>query len=218
MNICYHYSGKDAGLIPLIFLFMSDGLIAKWREKNALSRLKSGDKEAFIKAYDDYADDLYRFAYFKLGSEEEAKDLVSVIFLKAWNHIQTNSLKDAKTLRALLYRIARNAIIDHYRDKGLAAEISLEDAPQALELPDETPGQEEVIDQKADLALIQEKLMLLKDEYREIIIWRFVEDLSLDEIANITEKKKGNVRVLLHRAVSALKDLVNEEETEKPLE
>ncbi len=192
---------------------MSDSLLTKWHEKNTFSRLKSGDKEAFIKAYDDYADDLYRFAFFKLSSEEEAKDLVSVIFLKAWNYIQTNSLKDAKTLRALLYKIARNAIIDHYRDKGLSSEISLEDAPQALDLPDESQNQEDLLDKKADLGLIQEKLMLLKDEYREIIIWRFVDDLSMDEIANITDKKKGNIRVLLHRAVTALKDLINEEES-----
>jgi RNA polymerase sigma-70 factor (ECF subfamily) len=195
---------------------MSDSLLTKWQEKKNLSRLKSGDKEAFIKAYDDFADDLYRFAFFKLGSEDEAKDLVSIIFLKAWNYIQTNSLKDAKTLRALLYKIARNAIIDHYRDKGAAAEISLEDAPQALELPDESQNQDDLLDKKANLGLIQEKLMLLKDEYREIIIWRFIDDLSMDEIANITEKKKGNVRVLLHRAITALKELVNEEdESEK---
>lgn len=191
---------------------MSDSLISKLRENNNLSRLKSGDREAFIKAYDDFADDLYRFAYFKLGSEEEAKDLVSVIFLKTWNYIQTNSLKDSKTLRALLYKIARNAIIDHYRDKGLSSSISLEDAPQALEVPDNSQDQEESIDQKADLELIRQKLMLLKDEYREVIIWRFIEDLSMDEIANITGKKKGNIRVLLHRAITALKELLETKE------
>lgn len=191
---------------------MPDSLISKLRENNNLSRLKSGDREAFIKAYDDFADDLYRFAYFKLGSEEEAKDLVSVIFLKTWNYIQTNSLKDSKTLRALLYKIARNAIIDHYRDKGLSSNISLEDAPQALEVPDDSQNQEDLIDQKADLELIREKLMLLKDEYREVIIWRFIEDLSMDEIANITGKKKGNIRVLLHRALTALKELLEDEE------
>lgn len=191
---------------------MPDSLISKLRENNNLSRLKSGDREAFIKAYDDFADDLYRFAYFKLGSEEEAKDLVSVIFLKTWNYIQTNSLKDSKTLRALLYKIARNAIIDHYRDKGLSSSISLEDAPQALEVPDDSQNQEDLIDQKADLELIREKLMLLKDEYREVIIWRFIEDLSMDEIANITGKKKGNIRVLLHRALTALKELLEDEE------
>ena len=195
---------------------MSDSLISKLRENNNLSRLKSGDREAFIKAYDDFADDLYRFAYFKLGSEEEAKDLVSVIFLKTWNYIQTNSLKDSKTLRALLYKIARNAIIDHYRDKGLSNSISLEDAPQALEVPDNSQNQEELIDQKADLELIRQKLMLLKDEYREVIIWRFIEDLSMDEIANITGKKKGNIRVLLHRAITALKELLEaQQETEE---
>ena len=191
---------------------MSDSLISKLRENNNLSRLKSGDREAFIKAYDDFADDLYRFAYFKLGSEEEAKDLVSVIFLKTWNYIQTNSLKDSKTLRALLYKIARNAIIDHYRDKGLSSSISLEDAPQAFEVPDNSQDQEESIDQKADLELIRQKLMLLKDEYREVIIWRFIEDLSMDEIANITGKKKGNIRVLLHRAITALKELLETKE------
>ncbi|MDD3301852.1 MAG: sigma-70 family RNA polymerase sigma factor [Patescibacteria group bacterium] len=196
---------------------MSDSLISKLRENNNLSRLKSGDREAFIKAYDDFADDLYRFAYFKLGSEEEAKDLVSVIFLKTWNYIQTNSLKDSKTLRALLYKIARNAIIDHYRDKGLSSSISLEDAPQALEVPDDSQNQEDLIDQKADLELIREKLMLLKDEYREVIIWRFIEDLSMDEIANITGKKKGNIRVLLHRALTALKELLEDEEDKTEL-
>ena len=194
---------------------MSDSLISKLRENNNLSRLKSGDREAFIKAYDDFADDLYRFAYFKLGSEEEAKDLVSVIFLKTWNYIQTNSLKDSKTLRALLYKIARNAIIDHYRDKGLSNSISLEDAPQALEVPDNSQNQEELIDQKADLELIRQKLMLLKDEYREVIIWRFIEDLSMDEIANITGKKKGNIRVLLHRAITALKELLEAQQETK---
>lgn len=196
---------------------MSDSLISKLRENNNLSRLKSGDREAFIKAYDNFADDLYRFAYFKLGSEEEAKDLVSIIFLKTWNHIQTNSLKDSKTLRALLYKIARNAIIDHYRDKGLAASISLEDAPQALEVPDDSQNQEDLIDQKSDLDLVQQKLMLLKDEYREVIIWRFIEDLSMDEIANITGKKKGNIRVLLHRALTALKELLEDEEDKTEL-
>lgn len=196
---------------------MSDSLISKLRENNNLSRLKRGDREAFIKAYDDFADDLYRFAYFKLGSEEEAKDLVSVIFLKTWNYIQTNSLKDSKTLRALLYKIARNAIIDHYRDKGLSSSISLEDAPQALEVPDDSQNQEDLIDQKADLELIREKLMLLKDEYREVIIWRFIEDLSMDEIANITGKKKGNIRVLLHRALTALKELLEDEEDKTEL-
>ena len=79
-------------------------------------------------------------------------------------------------------------------------------------MPDNSQDQEESIDQKADLELIRQKLMLLKDEYREVIIWRFIEDLSMDEIANITGKKKGNIRVLLHRAITALKELLETKE------
>ena len=64
------------------------------------------------------------------------------------------------------------------------------------------------IDQEADLERIKSKLPLLKEEYREVIIMRFINDLTLEEIADISGKKIGNIRVLIHRALSALKTLV----------
>ena len=83
------------------------------QDKNIFAKLKKGDKDAFINAYDLYADPIYRFIYFKISNSEEAQDLTSAVFLKAWNYIQENSLKDYKTLKALFYKIARTSIIDY---------------------------------------------------------------------------------------------------------
>jgi len=190
---------------------MSNSLIEKFKNSQSLSRLKSHDKDAFIKAYDDNVGDIYRFVYFKVGSREEANDLTSTVFLKTWNYVQTNSLEDSKTLRALLYKVARTTIIDYYRENNGRINASLDDEENKIEIIDDSINLENRFDTSSDLALIKSRLPLLKEEYREVIIMRFINDLTLEEIADISGKKKGNVRVLLHRAIGALKELVTEE-------
>lgn len=204
---------------------MSKGYIKKFKDKQILSRLKRKDREAFVIAYDENVSEINRFVYFKVGSREEANDLTSSIFLKAWNHVQNKNLLEAKTLKALLYKIARTTIIDHYRAKGSHQEVSFEgstnDDGELLGgqefIVDETNDQqalEQRIDNQEQMRLVNAKLPLLKEEYRELIIMRFVNDLSLNEIADITQKGKGNIRVTLHRALKALKELIEEEEEE----
>jgi len=195
---------------------MSVNLVKKFKDKQILSKLKSRDKEAFIRVYDDNVKDIHRFVYFKIGSREEANDLTSMIFLKAWNHIQNKTLEDAKTLRALLYKIARNSIVDYYRETGSKVTASLDDEDHKIEVIDESENPQERLDKAANLELIKAKLPLLKEEYREIIIMKFINDLSLEEIAEISKKSKGNVRVLLHRALSALRELVEQDGRQAP--
>src|SRR3989338_7108037 len=100
--------------------------MGKIEEKILFYKIKKNDKQAFVKAYDLYIDQLYRFIYFKVGSREEAEDLCSAVFLKTWNYILENSLKERKTLKALLYKIARNLIIDHYRKNKDRKTVSLD--------------------------------------------------------------------------------------------
>lgn len=193
---------------------MPNTLVEKFKNKRSISRLKSHDKDAFVKAYDESVNDIYRFVYFKVGNKEEANDITSMVFLKTWNHIQNNSLEDSKTLRALLYKIARTTIIDHYRETGNKISVSLDDEENKIDVVDESGDPQERIDSAANFELIKSKLPLLKEEYREVIIMRFINDLTLDEIADISGKKKGNLRVLLHRALGALRELVEEEKAE----
>ncbi|MBI2459136.1 MAG: RNA polymerase sigma factor [Parcubacteria group bacterium] len=184
--------------------------IGKIEEKLLLYKIKKNDKQAFIKAYDLYIDQLYRFIYFKVGSREEAEDLCSAVFLKTWSYILENSLKEPKTLKALLYKIARNLIIDHYR-KNKDREVMSLDVDNRIEIIDDKLNIAKAMELKFDLLVLETKLPELKDEYREVIILRFVNELSIKEIAEILDKTKGNVRVLIFRAVGALKELVNKE-------
>lgn len=190
---------------------MAMKFVKQFKDQQSLKRLKQRDREAFIKAYDENVQEIHRFVYFKVGSQEEANDLTSVIFLKAWHHIQNKTLEDAKTLRALLYKIARTSIIDYYRESGRKATDSLDDEKSRIDVIDESIDPQSRLDSANNLAIIMKQLPRLKEEYRDVIIMRFINDLSLEEICDITGKTKGNVRVLLHRALNALRELIEEE-------
>lgn len=177
------------------------------REKILFLRLKSKDKQAFIKAYDLYIDQIYRFIYFKIGSKEEAEDLTSAVFLKTWGYIQEGNLIDYKTLKSLIYKIARNLIIDHYRKTSRQEKISIS-AGGELDFVDEKQDIAKQMELKMEFAGLEAKLAELKDEYREALVLRFVNELSIGEMADILNKPRGNVRVLIFRALEALKRLV----------
>jgi RNA polymerase sigma-70 factor (ECF subfamily) len=180
------------------------------REKILFLRLKSKDKQAFIKAYDLYIDQIYRFIYFKVGSKEEAEDLTSAVFLKTWGYIREGNLTDYKTLKSLIYKIARNLIIDHYRktSRQEKVSISISAGDCELNLIDEKQDIVKQMELKMEFAGLEAKLAELKDEYREALVLRFINELSIGEIANILNKPRGNVRVLIFRALEALKRLV----------
>ena len=185
--------------------------IGKIEEKLLLYRIKQSDKDAFIRAYDLYVDQLYRFIYFKVGNREEAEDLCSAMFLKTWHYILENSLKDQKTLKALFYKISRNLIIDHYRKTKGKETMSLDDE-KGIKITDEKQNLNNDIELKADLLVLESKLPELKDEYREVIISRFINELSIKEIAEVLDKSRGNVRILIYRSLNALKELLSQDE------
>jgi len=181
----------------------------KRQEKKLFSKIKKKDQDAFIKAYDLYIDQIYRFVYFKISNAEEANDLTSAIFLKTWNYIQNNSVTDFKTLRALIYKIARTSIIDYYRKNSKMTTVAFEKDGEfgQKEFADEKQDVLKKIEIASDFAAVTEKLPELKDEYREVIILRFINELSINEIAQIINKSKGSVRVLIYRALKALREI-----------
>lgn len=183
-------------------------------EKSVYNRLRGGDDKAFIEAYDLYVDQIYRFVFFKLGNKEDAQDVTSSVFLKAWNYIQKDGLEEYETLRALLYTISRNSVIDHYRKhrRGNADNIiSIDNGNVGLDIKDEKKDVAHEMDIKLGMELIKTKLSEIKDEYREIIILKYIEELSAKEISKILKKSSGNIRVMSYRALNALQELVSEE-------
>ena len=178
------------------------------KDKILYLRLKQKDKDAFVKAYDSYIDDIYRFIYFKVGNKEDAEDITSQVFLKSWDYIQNNNLLEYKTIKPFFYRVARNIIIDHYRDKSDKENISINNEENRIDIIDEKIDLNKEVDLKNDIKNLQEAMRELKNEYREVLLLRYINELSVKEIAEILEKSKGNVRVLIYRAIKALKNIV----------
>ena len=178
------------------------------KDKILYLRLKQKDKNAFIKAYDNYIDDIYRFIYYKVGNKEDAEDITSQVFLKSWDYIQNNNLLDYKTIKAFFYRVARNIIIDHYRAKGIRENISIDNKENQIDIADEKIDLNKKLDLESDIKNLEQAMRELKEEYREVLMLRYINELSIKEIAEILEKNKGNVCVLVYRAIKALKNIV----------
>jgi len=138
----------------------------------------------------------------RIRSREEAQDLTSEAFLKTWQYV---SKKDTKVdnFRALLYRIARNIVIDHYRKSG--HEMLAIDEAQFDLIEDKELGIEDKLKHKDDMRVVRKALENLNSEEQELIAMKYIQDLSTKEIAQITGKKSGSVRVALHRAIKRLK-------------
>jgi len=161
------------------------------------------DAEAYGKLYDFYVDRIYRFVYFKVNVREDAEDITSEVFLKAWEYINTTT-KKIENFNALIYRVARNSVIDYYRNRKM--NISTDDEENMLQIQDKENVVEKV-DVVIDRTNIEKLLSQLKEVYRDVILLRYIEEYSINEIANITGKSVANVRVLLHRGLQALKEL-----------
>jgi len=156
-------------------------------------------RKIFSKIYDQYVEKIYRFIFLKVNSQEKAEDLASETFLRGWESFKQNN--NIKNPQAFLYKIARNLVIDYYREKGKTQVISAEYA----QIIDPRTNLEEKAVLNSDLAQIKKALANLKDDYQTIIIWHYLDDLPVSEIAKILDKSEESIRVMLHRALKKLR-------------
>lgn len=173
------------------------------KEKHLLYRIAvHQDAEAFGLIYDHYVDTIYRFVFFKVGNQADAEDIVSEVFLKTWQHLQT-SKNPVLNIRALLYTISRNKVVDLYRTRSKEKIESLETVAEIASSKDLLKD----IESQDEVQKLISDIRLLKQEYQEVLLLRFVEELSLKEVAQVVGKKQTNVRVIIHRAVKKLEQL-----------
>lgn len=184
--------------------------LSKIQEKLLLFKIANKNPDAYAQVYDAYVKEIYRYIYFKVATQQDAEDLTSEVFLKVWNYI-VNSDEPVTNIRSLLYRVARNTVIDFYRRKA-HADIQY-DEELLLQIPDER--QQHLLRQVEtimDMHQLEQLLRRIKDEYREVLLLKYVEQLSIQEIAKALDKNPGAVRVLLHRALKVLKHVAAQAE------
>ena len=172
--------------------------------------------EQFGHIYDQYIEKIYRFVYLKVNSQETAEDITSKVFLKGWEAYKTKfEIRNSKfeknleiqNVGAFLYRIAQNAVIDHYREKGRTKVVSTEVSPQIAQ-PGKDLQEKAII--AADFAVVKTAIKNLKHDYQDIIIFHYIEDMTVPEIAKTMNKPAGTIRVMLHRGLKDLKKIIEE--------
>jgi len=173
-------------------------------EEKLIKSAINGEASAFGLLYDRYQPKIYRFIYFKVSHREEAEDLCHQVFLNAWQNISGYKHKGFP-FSAWLYSIARNRIIDYYRaNREIVSiekiDIAIEDAKNAVH---------KKIEHKLELEKIRETLKGLSQLEQDIIIMRFIEEMSLKEVAKALQKNELSVRVMQNRAIKKLKKLIS---------
>jgi RNA polymerase sigma-70 factor (ECF subfamily) len=167
-------------------------------EAHLVERAKSGDAEAFAKLYDAYVERVSRYVYFRVSEDCDVEDLVSQVFLKAWENLDRYKVGGSPFI-AWLYTIARNLVIDHYRTKKDA--LPLEEAiafPSEMEMPDEQAQM------RFDLQAMRDALQCLSSDQQQALILKYIAGLRNDSIAKIMNKQEGTVRGLQMRGLQTL--------------
>ena len=169
-----------------------------------LQEAQAGNPDAYGQLYELYAPVVFRFLFAHLDDRMDAEDLTVEVFLRTWRSL--NTYRDQGVpFAAFLFRIARNALIDHYRrTRKVEQPLSLEE--ELVSDPQAEPG--EAVLENLERQEIRQILDKLREDYRTVLILRFLSDLSPEETAQIMGKSTGAVRVLQYRALAALRKLL----------
>jgi len=164
------------------------------------------DKKRFTEIYNQESDPLFRFCLLRVSDRERALDITQEALARLWSSIFLG--KKVENPRALLFVIARNLIIDWYRRiKSVSLEsLSSDNGDREFDAPDSKATLE--IELSADAKRAYSMLESLEPQYREVMYFRYVEDLPPKEIGEILKVNANTVSVRLTRGMEALRKLM----------
>jgi RNA polymerase sigma-70 factor (ECF subfamily) len=184
--------------------FLGVKVMPAWQdsdESELIEIAQGGEADAFGELYRRYAKIVFRFIYANLNDRFDAEDLTEEVFLRAWRSLSNYRQKGVPFL-AYLFKIARNVLIDFYRRAGRSGgHMSIEDKQITDFNPD--PGETAILN--IEHQEIRNTLTELREDYRTVLVLRFLSGLSPEETGAVMGRTPGAVRILQHRALSALR-------------
>ncbi|MEK9158253.1 MAG: RNA polymerase sigma factor [Patescibacteria group bacterium] len=165
---------------------------------------KAQAQELFENAYQEYRDSLSTYAFFKVNDKATSEDLVQNTFIKTWTYLLKGG--NIEMMKAFLYHVLNNLIIDQYRKrKTLSLDQLLDKGFEPSVSTNETSQLHNILDGKKAFTLIDK----LPKKYQQIMKMRYGQDLSLQEISSITKESRNTLAVQAHRGLEKLKTLCN---------
>ena len=164
----------------------------------------------FSELYRSHLRDVYSYSYYRVGNHHDAEDLTEQTFLQAYRHFERALAEsDGRPLRPWLIRIAHNLAANLYRDRSRKPETAIDDTT-VLTTPHTT---EDLVEGRDELQRILAGIEHLPDDRREALIMRFSLGMDNREIARAMGRTDGATKVLIHRAIRQLEEIVREEQT-----
>ena len=179
----------------------------EFNEEEILLLASQGDRDAFGQLYERYVERIFNYVYYRTGNTHDAEDLTARVFQRAMNHIQKYTDRGVP-FSAWLYRIAHNLVANWHRDRSRKQEIPLDDLP-ILPAKGDHPEKNLVRSQEQDALL--KMIRKLPAERQNLLILKFVEDMSNAEIGAIMGRSEGAVKSLYHRTLLALRDQLEDQ-------
>jgi RNA polymerase sigma-70 factor (ECF subfamily) len=169
-----------------------------------LEHAKLGQSEAYGELYERYSRAVFRYIFAHLNNRMDAEDLTEEVFLRVYRTISSYREQGVPFL-AFLFKVARNVLIDFYRQTGRAGgHMSIEEKSFADYHTD--PGETAIAN--LEHQEVRQTLEKLRDDYRTVLILRFLSGLSPEETGEVMGRTPGAVRILQHRALTALRNLL----------
>ena len=165
----------------------------------------------FSDLYRRHLRDVYSYSYYRVGNHHDAEDLTEQTFLQAYRHFERAQREsNGRPLRPWLIRIAHNLAANFYRDRSRKPQTSIEDAG-VIKAPHDT---ETLAEGRAELTAVLQGVAKLPDDRREALIMRFALGMDNREIARAMGRSDGATKVLIHRAIRQLEEIVKTSEEE----
>lgn len=182
-------------------------------EREMIARCAKGDREAFNELIEKYQKQVFNTAYAMLSNYEDASDASQEVFIKLYRSIA--SFKGQSAFSTWLYTICRSVCSDMLRKRQrrgvtLSIDSGGEEGETAAELPSDEPSPEERCEMSERQRTVRSAIAQLSPEYREVIVYSDLEQLSYEEIAKILKCPTGTVKSRLNRARNALKKKLSE--------
>jgi RNA polymerase sigma-70 factor (ECF subfamily) len=176
------------------------------KDEDILALASQGDKDAFGMLYERYLDRIFNYVYYRTGNLHDAEDLTARVFQRAMNHIHSYTDRGVP-FSAWLYRIAHNLVANWHRDRSRKQEIPINDLPV---LPSRGDHPETRLMHSQDQDSLLRLIRRLPPDRQQLLILKFVEDMSNAEIGQIMGRSEGAVKSLYHRTLLALRDQIGD--------
>lgn len=173
-------------------------------QENIIARARRGDADAFEQLVVAYRDQVFRLALRMCGNEADADEVAQEAFLSAWKALP--NFRGDSRFSTWLYQLTSHAAIDLMRRKK--RQIAAEDITE-VSAPDPAPGPQQQAEQSETRQAVRDAMAQLSPEYRQIVVLRFLQELSYEEIGAVLKLPPGTVKSRLNRAKSQLKDILS---------